>query len=157
MVKVLSNKFVEPVVDVNEVSRIAQGVVINGDISSRSDIRVDGIMSGKLYSEGRIVVGESAVLNGSLLCTDVDFWGKMDGDLYVRNLLTLKSSAVINGNISVRKLQVEMGAQINGTCHMIDESEFDRLAGEIVTVTLPSNGTPSSDKSKTDASSFQVD
>lgn len=132
MEKVLSNKFskiVEPV-NANEVSRIAQGVTIKGDISSRSDIRVDGQIDGTIYSDGRIVVGETAVLTGSLLCNDTDFWGKMDGDIYVRNILSVKGTAVINGNIHVRKLQVEMGAQINGSCHMITEAEYDAAAGK---------------------------
>lgn len=124
----------EQPVNVNEVSRIAEGVVIKGDISSRSDIRVDGHMDGTLFSQGRIVVGESAVLKGSMLCSNVDFWGHMDGDIYVRDVLSLKSTAVVNGNIHVRKLQVEMGAQVNGTCRMISEAEFDKLASEVVTV-----------------------
>ena len=132
MEKVLSNKFskiVEPV-NANEVSRIAQGVTIKGDITSRSDIRVDGQIDGTIFSDGRIVVGETAVLTGSLLCNDTDFWGKMDGDIYVRNVLSVKGTAVINGNIHVRKLQVEMGAQINGSCHMITEAEYDAAAGK---------------------------
>ena len=132
MEKVLSNKFskiVEPV-NANEVSRIAQGVTIKGDIISRSDIRVDGQIDGTIFSDGRIVIGETAVLTGSLLCNDTDFWGKMDGDIYVRNVLSVKGTAVINGNIHVRKLQVEMGAQINGSCHMITEAEYDAAAGK---------------------------
>lgn len=132
MEKVLSNKFtkfVEPV-NANEVSRIAEGVVIKGDITSRSDIRVDGQIDGTICSEGRIVVGETANLTGSLFCNDIDFWGRMDGDLYVRDVLSVKGTAVINGNIHVRKLQVEMGAQINGSCHMITEEEYDAAAGK---------------------------
>ena len=127
----LSNKFskiVEPV-NANEVSRIAESVVIKGDITSRSDIRVDGQIDGTITSEGRIVVGEKACLTGSLFCNDTDFWGKMDGDLYVRNVLSVKGTAVINGNIHVRKLQVEMGAQINGSCKMISEAEYDEALG----------------------------
>lgn len=137
MVNLLSKTFVEPVVDANDVSRIAEGVVIRGDISSRSDIRVDGQMNGKLFSQGRVVVGETAVLKGSLLCENVDFWGSMEGDVYVRDVLSIKSSAVISGNVYVRRIQVEMGAQINGTCHMISEAEFDKLAGEVVDIQLP--------------------
>lgn len=131
MEKVLSNKFsriVEPV-NANEVSRIAEGVVIKGDIKSRSDIRVDGQIDGTISSEGRIVVGETANLTGKLFCNDIDFWGRMDGDLYVRDVLSIKGTAVINGNIHVRKLQVEMGAQINGSCHMITEADYDAAAG----------------------------
>jgi len=121
---------VETIVDVNEVSRIALGVIIKGDVTSRADIRVDGQVDGKLFSEGRVVVGEGANLKGSLICNDTDFWGKIEGDIIVRNVLTLKSSAVVNGNIKVRKIQVEMGAQINGTCHMISEEEYEQCAAE---------------------------
>ena len=149
MVNLLSKTFFEPVVDVNDVSRIAEGVIISGDVSSRTDIRVDGRMNGKLYSQGRIVVGETAVLKGSLLCENVDFWGTMEGDVYVRDVLSIKSSAVISGNVYVRRIQVEMGAQINGTCHMISEAEFDKLAGEVVNVSL--------DKPKADPAPVQVD
>ena len=124
------NKIVEPVLNVNDVSRISSGTVIKGEISSDSDIRVDGVVDGKMYSKGKIVVGETAVLKGDLLCNVVDLWGKMDGDIYIKDTLSLKSTSVVNGNIRVHKLQVEMGAQINGTCKMISEQEYDQLAGK---------------------------
>ena len=127
-------KIVEPIVNVNDVSRISTGTVIKGEVSSDSDIRVDGSVDGKLYSKGKIVVGESASLKGDLLCNVVDMWGRMEGDIYVKDVLSVKSSAVINGNIYVRKFQVEMGAQINGSCHMIGEAEYDKFVGSVVTV-----------------------
>ncbi|MDY3784064.1 MAG: polymer-forming cytoskeletal protein [Candidatus Cryptobacteroides sp.] len=131
------NKIVEPVLNVNDVSRISSGTVIKGEISSDSDIRVDGVVDGKMYSKGKIVVGETAVLKGDLLCNVVDLWGKMDGDIYVKDVLSVKNSAVINGNIYVRKFQVEMGAQINGSCHMISEAEYDKYVASVVS-TKPS-------------------
>ena len=124
----------EPVLENREGSRIAKSVVIKGDITTQSDIRIDGQMDGTLYSKGRITVGESANLKGKMLCSNVDFLGRMDGDIYVRDVLSVKSTAVINGNIQVRKLQVEMGAQINGTCKMISEAEFDKAASELAGV-----------------------
>ncbi|MDO5321843.1 MAG: polymer-forming cytoskeletal protein [Bacteroidia bacterium] len=139
-IKSLATKAPETVVNVNEVSRIALGASIKGDLSSRTDIRVDGNVDGVLYSEGRIVVGESALLSGSLLCRNLDLWGKMDGDLYIRDILSLKSSAVVNGNIFVRKMQIEMGAQLNGSCKMISEEEFDKLAAQVVKNPIPNKG-----------------
>lgn len=122
----------DPGVNVNEVSRIAQGVVVKGDISSLADIRIDGQVDGTVFSDGKVVVGETARLSGNLLCTTVDLWGKMDGDIYVKDILSLKSSSIVNGNIYVRKLQVEMGAQINGSCKMIDEQEFGKYSEAVV-------------------------
>ena len=116
---------------INDVTRISKGATINGDLISSSDIRVDGVIHGKVLSDGKIVVGEQAGLSGSLFCTNLDFWGKMEGDIYVKDTLCIKSTATVNGNIHVNKLQVEMGAQINGTCKMISEQEYDDLASKV--------------------------
>lgn len=117
-------KIAEPV-DVNDVSRIAETTSLAGSLAARSDIRVDGRIEGKLFSEGRVVVGEKAVLEGTVLCSDLDLWGEIRGDVYVKNLLSLKSPARVTGSIHVRKLQVEMGASVNGSCRMITEEDFD--------------------------------
>ena len=118
--------------NVNDVSRISQGAAIRGDLSSSTDIRVDGQVDGTLFSEGKVVVGETARLSGKLFATNIDFWGKMDGDIFVKDTLSLKSSAVVNGNIHVRKIQVEMGAQINGSFKMISEQEYEQLVATMV-------------------------
>ncbi|MBR6183380.1 MAG: polymer-forming cytoskeletal protein [Bacteroidales bacterium] len=114
------------------MSRISQGAAIRGDLSSSTDIRVDGQVDGTLFSEGKVVVGETARLSGKLFATNIDFWGKMDGDIFVKDTLSLKSSAVVNGNIHVRKIQVEMGAQINGSFKMISEQEYEQLVATMV-------------------------
>lgn len=116
---------------INDVTRISKGATVNGDLISSSDIRVDGVINGKVLSDGKIVVGEQAALSGSLFCANLDFWGKMEGDIYVKDTLCIKSTATVNGNIRVHKLQVEMGAQINGTCKMISEQEYDDLASKV--------------------------
>ncbi|MCR5352271.1 MAG: polymer-forming cytoskeletal protein [Bacteroidales bacterium] len=118
--------------NVNNVSRISQGASIRGDMASSTDIRVDGQVDGTLFSEGKVVVGETARLSGKLFATNIDFWGKMDGDVFVKDTLSLKSTAVVNGNIHVRRIQVEMGAQINGSFKMITEQEYDQLVSTIV-------------------------
>ena len=116
-------------VDVNSVSRISDGTLIKGEISSHSDIRLDGQVEGRLYSEGRVVVGENASVKGTILCGDLDLWGSVEGEIFVRNVLSLKGTASVLGDLHVRKLQVEMGASVNGTCKMISEEDFDANLG----------------------------
>jgi len=120
-------KFAEPVVNVNDISRIAAGVSVKGNITSPTDVRIDGNVDGCLRSESRIVVGEGSELKGSLYCNLLDFWGKMEGDIYVRDTLSLKSSSEVKGSIHARKFEVEMGARINGSISMITEEEYDKL------------------------------
>lgn len=120
------------VVVANEISRIAEGVSLKGDLSSRNDVRLDGCIEGVVYSQGRVVVGEKAVIKGSILCSNIDLWGQVEGDLYASEVLVLKSSAKVKGGIHTNKIQVEMGAKIDGTCEMIEKEGFDKYVSSVV-------------------------
>ncbi len=119
----------EPTVNVNSISRISFGTVFKGEIVSPSDIRIDGTFDGKVQSKGRVVVGESAVIKGDIICNDIDLWGKVEGNIFVKDTLNLKEGCVVNGNLNIRRLSVELGATFNGNCKTISEAEFDKLAG----------------------------
>ena len=119
----------EPVVNVNSISRISAGTVIKGEIISPTDIRIDGTFEGRVQSKGRVVVGESAVIKGDIVCENVDLWGKVEGNLFVKDTLSLKEGCVVAGNLHVRRLAVELGATFNGNCKTITEAEFSKLAG----------------------------
>ena len=119
----------EPVVNVNSISRISAGTVIKGEILSPNDIRIDGTFEGRVQSKGRVVVGESAVIKGDIVCENVDLWGKVEGNLFVKDTLSLKEGCIVDGNLHIRRLAVELGATFNGNCKTITEAEFNKLAG----------------------------
>ena len=119
----------ETTVNVNSISRISAGTVIKGEIISPSDIRIDGTFEGKVQSKGRVVIGETAVISGDIVCSDVDLWGKVEGNIFVKDTLALKEGCVVSGSLHVRRLSVELGATFNGNCKTISEADFDRLAG----------------------------
>jgi cytoskeletal protein CcmA (bactofilin family) len=120
---------IEPVVNVNSISRISAGTVIKGEILSPTDIRIDGTFEGKVTSHGRVVLGESAIVKGDIVCDSIDLWGKVEGNLYVKDTLSLKEGCEVNGNLHIRRLAVELGATFNGSCHTITEAEFNKLSG----------------------------
>ena len=119
----------EQTVNVNEVSRISTGTVIKGEINSPNDIRIDGSFEGKIVSNGRVVVGDKAVISGDVICDNVDFWGRMTGSLFVRDTLTLKDGCTVAGDLHVKRLVVELGARFDGNCKMLADGEFEKLAG----------------------------
>ncbi len=121
----------EPVVNVNSISRISAGTIIKGEILSPYDIRIDGTFEGKVQTKGRVVVGESANVKGDVICENIDLWGKLEGNVYVKNTLALKDGCAVDGNLNVRRLSVELGSAFNGNCRMINEEEFDKIAGII--------------------------
>ncbi len=115
--------------NVNDVSRIASGTVFKGEITSSSDIRVDGYFDGRINTKGRVVTGEKAVLKGDLICNDVDFSGTMSGGtFYVKETLVLKPNCSVNGDLRFKRLQVDLDAKLKGNCKPIDDAEFERIA-----------------------------
>ena len=116
-------------VNANSVSRISAGTVIKGEIQSPYDIRIDGTFEGKIMTKGRVVIGESAVIKGDIICENIDLWGKVEGELFVKDTLALKEGCKMNGNINISRLSVELGAIFNGTCRTITEAEFNKLTG----------------------------
>ncbi|QRM88749.1 polymer-forming cytoskeletal protein [Lacinutrix sp. WUR7] len=97
---------------------IAKGTNIVGDFSSEGDLRIDGTIEGNLTTPGKIVVGKSGVIKGTLNGSDAYFEGKFSGNLTLTGTLTLKSSAHIEGEVVLGKLEVEPGATFNVNCVM---------------------------------------
>ncbi|MCX7551356.1 bactofilin family protein [Xanthomarina sp. F2636L] len=97
---------------------ISKGTKIIGDLISEGDLRIDGTIEGNLKTPGKIVVGKSGSIKGTLNGTDAHFEGKFSGKLSLSGTLTLKSSAHIEGEVVLGKLEVEPGATFNVTCAM---------------------------------------
>ena len=119
----------EPNLNVNSISRISAGTVIKGEIMSPYDIRIDGTFEGKVQSKGRVVVGETAFVNGDIICENIDLWGKVEGNVFVKDTLALMEGCHVNGNLHTKRLSVELGSTFNGNCRMITDGEFDKIAG----------------------------
>jgi len=117
--------------NLNEVSRISAGTTFKGEVITSGDIRIDGNFDGRLNSKGRLVVGESAQVNGDVICQNVDFSGKMSkGTIYVADTLSLKSGCTVDGDLHYKRLQVELDAKINGSLKALSDADFDKIAGQ---------------------------
>src|SRR5688572_9124402 len=103
---------------VNGTTLIGTGTTLKGDLSSNSDLRIDGTIIGNITSNAKIVIGSTGVVEGDLNGNQADIVGKVSGSIRVKDILQLRSECVVNGNIYATKLQVEPTATFNGQCHM---------------------------------------
>lgn len=102
----------------NAINLIGVGTIINGDIQSSGDIRIDGTLTGSLSTSGKLVIGETGKIKGDITCKNSDISGVVEGKILVSELLTLKLTAKILGDIITSRLTVEPGALFTGTCNM---------------------------------------
>lgn len=99
-------------------NKISEGTKIVGDIKSKGGFRIEGIIEGNVITDGRVVVGRTGSINGTLICDNADFEGKFSGKMTIKDTLSLKASAHIEGEVVIGKLSVEPGANFNATCNM---------------------------------------
>ena len=102
----------------DRLNKIVAGTEINGDLTSDSNIHLEGEVNGNVSCAGRVVSGSSGKINGNLVCVNAEIEGAMEGQLMVENLLVLRSTARIKGDIQTMKLHIEEGAFFEGACVM---------------------------------------
>ncbi len=102
----------------NALNSLVKGTVVEGTISSESDIRIDGTIKGQLTCSAKVIIGPSGFVDGEITCENALVEGRFVGTLKVKGLLHVKETANISGDISMDKFIVDPGAVLNGTCNM---------------------------------------
>ncbi|GAC1418735.1 MAG: hypothetical protein NVS1B13_03510 [Flavisolibacter sp.] len=97
---------------------ISSGTLLQGDVKSDNDLRIDGTIQGNVSSSAKIVVGPSGIVEGNIQANGADITGKVIGNIAVKELLQLRSQSNVDGNIAAAKLQVDPAATFNGKCQM---------------------------------------
>ncbi len=118
----------------SSINTFGIGTLIEGDIKSEGDIRIDGKIIGTITSKAKVVIGSTGVIDGEVFCSGADISGRVTGILKVKELLFLKSTAKIDGDIVTNKLVVEKGAEFHGNCSMGANQKISH--GEKITAQL---------------------
>lgn len=106
----------------NVINQIGVGTEITGDVSTNSDIRFDGMLTGNLKTKGKVVIGETGAVKGEISCKNSVVEGRVEGKISVAELLTLKATSSLTGDIVTRRLAIEPGAKFSGNCNMSAET-----------------------------------
>lgn len=106
---------------------LTQGSVITGNIISDNDFRIDGEVLGDMQCKGKVIIGQTGLLKGKIVCVNAEIIGTVIGDIQVNDTITLRSTANFTGEIKTKILVVEPNAVLNGTCSMKMKSTNDTV------------------------------
>ncbi|PLW95231.1 MAG: cell shape determination protein CcmA [Marinilabiliales bacterium] len=108
--------------DTNSANLIQSGTEIKGDVITQGNIRIDGKLTGTLDCKGKLIIGKTGELDGTVECSNAEVQGRLHASMKVNGLLSLKSTSKLLGDIIVKKLAIEPGAIFTGNCKMEDET-----------------------------------
>ena len=112
----------------NAISRISSGMKVSGGaVTLEHDLRIDGSFEGDMTSCARVIVGESAVVKGSIICSNLDVFGEVDGKIIVKECLSMKKGCRISGEVHAANIISETGTKLKAMAEIIEGDAFDTL------------------------------
>ena len=99
-------------------SLIGSGTIVHGDLLFTGGLRVDGRVEGNVATAdgqaGTLVISEHARIEGEVRVSHVVINGTVTGAVQAAEYLELQPKARIVGDVTYRKLEMHMGALIEG-------------------------------------------
>ncbi len=98
---------------------VGEGTCVAGDITFSGGLHVDGTVRGNIIAEGGdatalLVVGEHGKVEGEVRVPHVIISGSVSGDVRAMESVELATHAQVTGNIYYTRIEMAMGAEVNG-------------------------------------------
>ena len=108
------------------------GMKIDGKITGRKPIWMDGEVQGTIDCESEVVIGPSAKVQATIHAATIKVNGHIEGDLYASGRVEVLSQGRIQGNITnlPGSLIIHEGGVMEGQCLIASDNEIRKLMPE---------------------------
>jgi cytoskeletal protein CcmA (bactofilin family) len=97
---------------------LGKGSEFEGKLSFEGTVRVDGKLTGEIFTEDVLIVGEGAEVNAEISVGSIVIQGTVRGNVTAKRSVEIHSPGRVKGNINTPSLFVEKGVFFDGHCQM---------------------------------------
>jgi cytoskeletal protein CcmA (bactofilin family) len=97
---------------------LGRGSEFEGKLSFEGTVRVDGKLSGEIFTEDVLIVGEGAEVNAEVSVGSIVIQGTVRGNIVAKRGVEIHTPGRVRGNINTPSLFVEKGVLFDGQCQM---------------------------------------
>lgn len=108
---------------------IEKGCEFEGKLTFEGTVRINGKFSGEIFSEGTLVVGEGAAIDGKLDVGNIIVHGEVRGTIKAHDRIEMHTPAVVEGDITAQTLVIDEGVIFEGSCSMGKKATVHSLEG----------------------------
>ncbi|PID39399.1 MAG: hypothetical protein CR984_07150 [Proteobacteria bacterium] len=107
--------------DTDHISTLlGAGTAIDGTLTFRDTIRLDGAVTGQIQSEkGTVIIGERAMIEAQVRVGTAIVKGTVSGHIQATERIDVYPPAKITGDIQAPEVSIETGVKFNGKCSMV--------------------------------------
>lgn len=95
------------------------GTYFTGKLKFQGYVRIDGEFVGEIESEGVLLLGKDAKIEGTVNVGEMSLSGNFTGEVTAKKNVTIHREGVLKGKVQCPSLVVEDGAILDGTIQMI--------------------------------------
>jgi len=125
---------------------LGKGSEFDGKLTFEGTVRIDGKLTGEIFSDDTLVVGEGAQVNAEIQVGVIIVEGNVTGNIRAKRSVELHAPAKVRGNIETPSLFIDKGVVFEGNCKMEgfqgDHPKSPTLTG------LPITPAPAADPAK---------
>ena len=101
-----------------------------GKLSFSGAVRIDGCLKGEIFTEGTLIVGESASLECNIHVSHIIVSGEIRGNITASDRIEIHAPGKVFGNIQAPTVVIDEGVVFEGNCRMqkAKESEDKKVA-----------------------------
>lgn len=95
---------------------LARGFEFKGTLTFEGAVRIDGTVTGEIRSNGTIILGEHAAVEGDVSAGTIVSGGKITGNVMATEKVHFLPTAVLRGDVMAPLVQMDEGVSFHGTC-----------------------------------------
>ncbi len=97
---------------------LGRGSEFEGKLTFEGTVRIDGKLSGEIFSEDVLVIGEGAQVNAEIDVGVIIVEGNVTGNIKAKRAVELHAPARVKGNIETPSLYIDKGVVFEGFSKM---------------------------------------
>jgi cytoskeletal protein CcmA (bactofilin family) len=94
-----------------------------GKLTFTGAVRIDGHFKGEVFSEGTLIVGETAVIESDIHASHIIISGDVRGSIVAENRIEIHAPGKVCGNLKAPVVTIDEGVIFEGNCQMQKRSE----------------------------------
>ncbi len=97
---------------------LGKGVEFKGKAQFEGTVRVDGNFEGEITIDDTLIIGESALIKGTITGGTVVSSGRIEGTVTASKKIELLKPAILKGDVHTPIFSIEAGVYFQGMCDM---------------------------------------
>ena len=97
---------------------LGRGTAFEGKLTFEGTVRIDGRLTGEVFSDDVLVIGEGAQVKAKIEVGTLIVEGNVEGNIHATQLVELHAPARVHGNIETPQLYIDKGVVFEGNCKM---------------------------------------